>query len=510
MIDSETERICKDASVSFIGDVLREVTDNLVRHNAECALEDVDKCREEDAVATQECVGIISAEAAYSLVNDAEADDQPGSCELFVMQVPEDRAQHSDKYDKFDKLHAIEEAKDEFDRVHELTSSFSVQAAFILHRRYPLSDVDGNRLFALFDLRDSRKLTMDEVHRVVNKRDSSEVHDLIWKFKDTPLTHLRNKKSLKLLFDKIDPKHEGGISLQQWRAFLAEVMIHDHNHLRRKGLSTCRAFYGLGRGEQQADITLQTSASEPLFGFIDRAWLADFWYFEKNQHPLLSLFLADADNPLSVYDRLKMEFIVTSWNLFASTIVYQISGSTAMLYLLSFVIVSVPLAIMRNILLFLFACPCLQTRNNHPGTCHRRCVRCCQGTGQCLGNMYLGGGVAFLVLGILTAIKFGAGFVDSWLFSWGTSYVVCVWVDLCFRFNCIPWCMRLRESRVSLLCLGLLQKAQLCQWLKEKNIVMRALKGDSVSYKSDKSTGSSGRSYKYEYTGYKVTQVLPV
>lgn len=412
--------------------------------------------------------------------------------------------------DKYDKLHLVEEAKDSCDLAHEVTSTFPVQAAFILHRRNPLSDVDGNRLFALLDLQESRKLTLDEVERIVNKNYSSETHDLIWKFKDTPLAHLASKKSLKMLFDKIDPDHGGGITIQQWRAFLAELMVHDHNYLRRKGLSTYRAFFGLGRGPQLADMTIQSSATDPLFGFIDRAWLADFWYYEKNHHPLFALFLADADHPLKRRDVLKIEFFITSWNLFASTIVYQLSGSTGLLYFLSFVIVTIPLVIMRNILLFLFTCPCMQIRNKHPGCCQRKCVGCCQRTGRCTGNWYAAGGAAFLVLGILTAMKFGLGFVDSWLFSWGASYAVCVFLDLATRFNCMSVCLSLRESRWNCLCLGLPKRIQLCQWLVEKNIVLRAMKGGETFGKSDDRNAGGGSSRSYKYIAYKVTQVLPV
>ena len=424
-----------------------------------------------------------------------------------------------------------------FKTAQDLTNTFEVQAAFILHRKNPLDEDDGMRLFALLDTKNTGRIEIKEILRETQRAAVSEAHDLIWRYSDTPLAHLRNRRALTMLFGTIHTtQSDGSIGLGEWRAFLARLMQHDHNYLRVKGLATLRPYYGKGRGVQsEEDISIQTNEKDLVWGCVDPAWWADFSYYQCNHHPLLALLFADSDNPLTSGDRLKIEFAVNSWNLYASTIVFGISETQGLLYLISFALVTVPVMLIRTALLHLFACPCLHIRNSHPRHYQRACLVCCRRTGHSLGTFYVLGGVAFLVLGVLSALRAGSGFVRGWVFSWALSYLLCVVVDLCLKFNTNRACVALRRSRVArCFCLGLVQQSGLCQWQLEKDKVLATMAGgsgvsedcapssqgtsirsDSESENSPDGGGSyfstrSSRKWSYRYKGLKQSKILPV
>jgi len=424
---------------------------------------------------------------------------------------------------------SIQRAKQDalFTRAHDRTNSFEVQAAFILHRKNPLDETDGMRLFALLDTANKGTITMEEILHETSRSATSEAHDLIWRYCDTPLAHLRNKKALAMLFGSLRTQPDGSLGMDEWKDFLALRMLHDHSYLRQKGLATGRAFYGRGRGAPCEDLVVQSNEHELVWGMFDPAWLADFWYYQRNHHPLLGLFLTDSDNPLTRNARLKIEFAVYSWNLFFSTLVFQIAHTRAKVYLLSLALVTVPVMIIRAILLYMFTCPCLHIRNSHPRHCQRKCLSCCRNTGHSLGTFYVVCGVAFLVLGILSAIRAGAGFVNGWLYSWALSYVLCVCVDLCTKFNTLRLFVYFRQSCISYACLGAVQCCGLAQWQIEKNTVLCTMSGehsisatsvnsDLMGNNSTKSNNTSGtsskgsRKWSYHYKGYTKAQVLPV
>lgn len=108
-----------------------------------------------------------------------------------------------------------------------------------------------------------------------------------------------------MLFDSINTQSDGSLGMDEWKDFLALLMIGDHSYLRQKGLTTGRAFYGRGRGAPCEDFTIQSNARELVCGVADPAWWADFTYYQCNNHPLLGLFCADSDNPLARNARLK-------------------------------------------------------------------------------------------------------------------------------------------------------------------------------------------------------------
>jgi Ca2+-binding EF-hand superfamily protein len=437
---------------------------------------------------------------------------------------------------------------DTFRRASAVTNSFEIQAAFILHKKRPLNECEALRLFALFDLSETGKVTLMEVQRACSYVDGSrEAHDIISKYRDTPLAHLRDRWAVKNIFDKIDVDQTGEISLVEWRGFLAELMLHDHDYLRRKGLAHFRAFFGKGRDRAQFATAEASSVPgcadrlrDQLYRVLGAAWVEDFWYYQKNHHPLLALFLADADNPLSRQDRLKIEFAVNSYNLFASTISITLATSRIARFGYSVAIVSVPMVLMRNVLLQLFMCPCLNVRNRHPTDCQRCCLDCLRGCGQGIGTLYVLGGVAFVVLGVLAALHFGRSFVLTWLFSWLLSYFLCILYDVGFTFNCLSMCVWLRRHWLRLLCLGATYRLRLAQWAIERDIVLQAMATAGAKSKSTDREGEdgvdgpvaadSGRRERrgslwaswgglmggswavssYRHRSYKETQVLPV
>jgi hypothetical protein len=463
------------------------------------------------------------------------------------------------------------EAEQNFLRAHLLTNSHEVQAAFILHKKHPLNDSASLRLFELLDVASAGIVTIAEIQQATGRNSSGEAHDIIHKYHDTPLAHLRNRKAVKIIFDHIDTHRTGGISLAQWKAFLAELMLHDHDYLRRKGLSHHRAYFGKGytvatpvtaSSEEGSTAGVEGIATEAnvasatkatlaetavdmvlpcLYALCGRDWLQDFVYYQRNHHPLLGLRYADSDNPLTKVNRLQIEFVVNSYNLFASTVVYTMSGSTVGLYCLSIAVVSLPMVVMRNLLLQLFTCPCLQLRNRHPRCCQRCCVNCLRTCGYGIGTAYALGGAAFLVFGVLSCLNFGSGFVLSWLFAWGLSYFICIAADLCLPFNCLSPCIWIVRNKYGCLLYRTLKYMDLGRWQLEKDEVLKALAGREQQCRSTAGRkevnalegqsqdelkgswkGSSRREYfswgfwsdsssrSHRYGGYKETQVLPV
>lgn len=79
-----------------------------------------------------------------------------------------------------------------FIKAHYRTNSFEVQAAFILHRKNPLNETDGMRLFALHSA-NKGTISMEEILRETSRTATSEAHDLIWRYCDTPLAYYATK-----------------------------------------------------------------------------------------------------------------------------------------------------------------------------------------------------------------------------------------------------------------------------------------------------------------------------
>ena len=54
-------------------------------------------------------------------------------------------------------------------------------------------------------------------------------------------------------------------------------------------------------------------------GRVERGYFDDFWFFCKNNHPLLSIVFADEDHPVSRQERLVMEAVVVVWCFLCAT-----------------------------------------------------------------------------------------------------------------------------------------------------------------------------------------------
>ena len=353
---------------------------------------------------------------------------------------------------------------------HLLSHTFQVQAAFILHGNNPLNTEDGIVLFSLIDTDHSGEVTYEEMLALCDSTADSEAHQLVRKYNDTPLSHLESHSVVQMLFDKIDVDKSGGISEDEWKAFLGLLMTHDHNYLRRKGLTANRVFWGKGR---EQDLSLHQFTSSVC---IDSGYFHDFWYFQKNNHPILGIFLADPDNPLSKLEHFNIEFCTNSWNLLFSAVVFKFATDNKYVYLYSLLLVTIPVIIIRSILLLLFTCPCLQSRNNFRTYFQTCCNTFLWDTGRAVGTLCFLCGIGILILGIFLALRCGKGFVASWLFSWGMSYVLCIFSDLAFKFNPFYIFVMIRENNITnILTLGSLRILNVGQWLIDRRFVLEEL-----------------------------------
>lgn len=278
---------------------------------------------------------------------------------------------------------------------------------------------------------------------------------------------------MKVLFKKIDSDHNGGIDLEEWKHFLALLILEDAEYIRRLGLTNRRTYWGKGRGEPQADLCLQTSDTNPVYGFIDRGWLTDLWYHQRNNHPILGLFLADKDHYLIIPQRLNIELCVYSWSFLSSILIYNSYWRDTIWQriLLEMVFVSVPMIIIRDCLYLCFTCPCLQARNNVETCVQKVYLPMLWGSGHFIGGVSLCCSVIFIVIGIYY-VK--SGFFTGFIVSIILSYLLCFLEDLLIKFNVhLVWFYDNGGFPLRFLGVG--------EWEGSRQMVLRALEAEKLS-----------------------------
>jgi hypothetical protein len=109
--------------------------------------------------------------------------------------------------------------------------------------------------------------------------------------------------------------------------------------------------------------------SEWRLNMLPKGWLSDFWFYTRNNHPLLGIFLADAHHPLLVRDRILIEG-ATLCITFASAYVYRTAVKftdveAVFYYYLSFTFaVTIPGLLAFLVLWNSLACPCCQRKES--------------------------------------------------------------------------------------------------------------------------------------------------
>jgi hypothetical protein len=98
---------------------------------------------------------------------------------------------------------------------------------------------------------------------------------------------------------------------------------------------------------------------------LPKGWLSDFWFYCKNNHPLISIFLADKHYPLLPRDRWLIELSVLAVS-FVTAYLYRVhvdyrDWETTLFFYLTFTLfVTVPGILAWVILYNSLLCPCMQ------------------------------------------------------------------------------------------------------------------------------------------------------
>ena len=314
--------------------------------------------------------------------------------------------------------------------------AYQYHAQFTLQEKEPLDLDEGMELFRLLDGDKSGDLTFKEVRRGCINHRTKEVEDLLEKYKATPLGLLLEKENLDELFDHVNIDNDKVITVAEWKLFLTKLVERDLDYIREKGLATYTAYWGRVEPEK----LLVTSE------FTLKEWFADFWFYECNNNNLLGLFLADPNNTLKTLERLNIEFCCQSWVL-TFTAIFELDpslGDTDKFFIL-FLFVTIPTVLIRNILLYCFRCPCLIRR--HSMSMYRSCCfPVLEFFGHMVGFMTFICALVLLIVGIILAVEAGPGFVGSFFYSWGMTYVYGFMSDMCIIFNPFRWVRHLAES----------------------------------------------------------------
>ena len=244
---------------------------------------------------------------------------------------------------------------------------FQLQVAMIIHDKVELRVEDAAKLFDLLDTTRAGFIGRTEFISAYDTH--PEFRRLVDKYRDTALYLLTRKKLVTHLLDKIDSTHEGQISKMEWWDFVKSCIREDQVHLKRLCLLNKTAYGGRGleaprRGEYPSSHLC----------CIDLGWCADFWYFQRNHHPLLAYLLCDFGHPLAYFDRFAIDFFCISFDL----LVYSLNHQGGTSYPLA-VLVAILLSVLRVLLTYLFTQPCLLVRHEDHVSCLQGCLPMCLG-----------------------------------------------------------------------------------------------------------------------------------
>lgn len=370
-----------------------------------------------------------------------------------------------------------------FDQAVEHSKSFRMQTLFAIQQKEPLDLDEGLRLFSLLDFTKTKDLTKKEIldgctHKI---KKHAEVLAFLDKHENTPLGLLKNKRSIDKVFARVDKDGDGKIVFHEWKLFLAELIERDLEYLVEKGWASDNCYWARHP---------PTDPEPRFFFFCTTEWLSDFWYFECNNNPLLGIFFADKNNTLQTLERLNIEFCCGSWALLMTAILAQDpSRNVGSQYILLFVVVTLPLVFIRNVLLYCFKCPCL-VRRHHMSCWRRCCIPCLERAGHFVGLLTFCAAVIVLVLGILVALRLRHSRAFWWDFvvSVGMGFVYEFFYDLLVPFNPLVT-MRCMVEKRRCLCFPF-KVAGLAQWQRQRKAAMQFYHDRKRSAASEATVGA--------------------
>jgi hypothetical protein len=416
----------------------------------------------------------------------------------------------------------------------KLMNNYEVQVALILHDRTGLSVTEGVELFKELLKIGNGTITYDVLRGCTKE---SAARDIVDKYCDTPLGNLRSSRLLSLLFKNIDTDRSGVITLQKWANFLSYLVIEDISYLTKLGMLRRRKYWGKppifvlktkerkremvlnsteGCGESfsssspneqdierqfsmDSSVTKQTNLQKVLdtiekqTSTWDSIWLADFVFYEQNHHPIFALFYAHPSNHLGRKERLAIEFCAVSWTLLFDTILDIHYPNAEVRFGMSIVIITIPVMILRELLVFFFTCPCLMGRNHVHSTVYSMYTKCMKSCGKYFGYALVIASLGVFIAGLILIVQYSPINILFWFLFSCLSYVICFFYDLCIKFNNFHVFLVLRNY------FSLLRWIKLASWQHEKYQVLAALKllesDISTARKSMECAGTCAGSY---------------
>lgn len=167
------------------------------------------------------------------------------------------------------------------------------------------------------------------------------------------------------------------------------------------------------------------------------SWLADYVFFVRNQHPILSMFFVPKVNEYSGKERRNCEFATLGYCFVVSAMLGLGSGEGNNDAVAAFFALTLPSMILHKTLFYINACPCLLTKQRRSGLAQVG-VSLVEGCGHLVTNFLLWITVLEVIVGIAIASAQGnSGFLMWFIVGRSQAWVVWFFTSILLAFN--PW-----------------------------------------------------------------------
>lgn len=248
-----------------------------------------------------------------------------------------------------------------------------------------------------------------------------------------------------------------------YRTSLARVCALELHLSHVAGQLNGRAFWGRGLAKGDPD------PDDGTCSWPDRSWASDFWYFLRNNHPIVGIICHDRSQ-LSSLERINMEFVVVAWSFLFTTILLKSERMSAgIAFAVLTITVTIPCMILAKLLFYIHACPCLVSQYKPTG-CKKYLYKCLECLGGCMGIAFFLLALLFVGAGIGVAAggKEPAGKVMSdFAYARAQGYVLQPLILFCLSFNPFHCALRLSNSCCLFSMIGMAQWQQERQQVRE-------------------------------------------